>query len=84
MEIEAIIQRIWERVTIYGIKVIATIAVVELADNSVNFVFRPWANASDYWNVWFDLTEKVKKRFDEAGISIPYPQRDIHVYEHKD
>jgi small conductance mechanosensitive channel len=61
-----------------------TIAVVELADNSVNFVFRPWANASDYWNVWFDLTEKVKKRFDEAGISIPYPQRDIHVYEHKD
>ena len=61
-----------------------TIAVVELADNSVNFVFRPWANASDYWNVWFDLTEQVKKRFDEAGISIPYPQRDIHVYEHKD
>jgi small conductance mechanosensitive channel len=96
MEIEAIIQRIWELVTIYGIKVIAasddrvlkdpatTIAVVELADNSVNFVFRPWANASDYWNVWFDLTEQVKKRFDEAGISIPYPQRDIHVYEHKD
>ena len=61
-----------------------TIAVVELADSSVNFVFRPWVNASDYWSVWFDLTEKVKKRFDEAGISIPYPQRDIHVFEHKD
>ena len=61
-----------------------TIAVVELADSSVNFVFRPWVNASDYWNVWFDLTEQVKKRFDEAGISIPYPQRDIHVFEHKD
>jgi small conductance mechanosensitive channel len=59
-----------------------TVAVVELADNSVNFVFRPWVNASDYWSVWFDLTEKVKKRFDEAGISIPYPQRDIHVYQH--
>ena len=61
-----------------------TIAVVELADSSVNFVFRPWVNAADYWNVWFDLTEQVKKRFDEAGISIPYPQRDIHVFEHKD
>lgn len=60
------------------------IAVVELADSSVNFVVRPWVNASDYWDVWFDLTEKVKKRFDEAGISIPFPQRDIHVYEHKD
>ena len=60
------------------------IAVTELADSSVNFVVRPWVNASDYWDVWFDLTEKVKKRFDDAGISIPYPQRDIHVYEHKD
>ena len=61
-----------------------TVAVVELADNSVNFVFRPWVNASDYWSVWFDLTEKVKKRFDEAEISIPYPQRDVHVYQHTD
>jgi small conductance mechanosensitive channel len=61
-----------------------SIAVIELADSSVNFVFRPWVNAADYWNVWFDLTEQVKKRFDEAGISIPYPQRDIHVFEHKD
>ena len=60
------------------------IAVVELADSSVNFVVRPWVNASDYWDVWFDLTEKVKKRFDEAGISIPYPQRDVHVYQHNE
>jgi small conductance mechanosensitive channel len=60
------------------------IAVVELADSSVNFVVRPWVNVSDYWDVWFDFTEKIKKRFDEAGISIPYPQRDIHVYEHKE
>jgi small conductance mechanosensitive channel len=59
------------------------IAVVELAESSVNFVVRPWVNFSDYWDVWFDLTEKVKKRFDEAGISIPFPQRDVHVYEHK-
>ena len=60
------------------------IAVVELADSSVNFVVRPWVNVSDYWDVWFDLTEKVKKRFDEAGISIPFPQRDVHVYQHND
>jgi small conductance mechanosensitive channel len=59
------------------------IAVVELADSSVNFVVRPWVNVSDYWDLWFDLTEKVKKRFDEAGIGIPYPQLDVHVYEHK-
>ena len=59
------------------------IGVVELADSSVNFVVRPWVNLADYWDVWFELTEKVKKRFDEAGISIPFPQRDIHVYEHK-
>ena len=60
------------------------IAVFELADSSVNFFVRPWVNISDYGNLWCDLTEKVKKRFDEAGISIPFPQRDVHVYEHKE
>lgn len=59
------------------------IAVAELADSSVNFYVRPWTNASDYWDFLFDTTEKVKKRFDAEGISIPYPQRDVHVYEHK-
>jgi small conductance mechanosensitive channel len=59
------------------------IAVSELADSSVNFVVRPWVNATDYWNVYFDLTEKVKKRFDAESVSIPFPQRDVHVYEHK-
>ncbi len=59
-----------------------TIAVSELADSSVNFVVRPWVNSADYWGVYFDLTEQIKKRFDEEGIAIPYPQRDIHVYEH--
>ena len=57
-----------------------TIAVSELADSSVNFVLRPWVNTADYWAVYFDLTEKVKKRFDEVGISIPFPQRDVHVH----
>lgn len=59
------------------------IAVVELADSSVNFVVRPWVQANDYWNVYFDATERIKKKFDAAGISIPFPQRDVHVYEHK-
>ena len=57
-----------------------TIAVSELADSSVNFVLRPWVNTADYWAVYFDLTERVKKRFDEVGISIPFPQRDIYVH----
>jgi small conductance mechanosensitive channel len=58
------------------------IAMVELADSSVNFVVRPWVNASDYWGVYMDTTEKIKKAFDANGISIPYPQRDVHVYKH--
>jgi small conductance mechanosensitive channel len=60
------------------------IALVELADSSVNFVVRPWVKAADYWNVYFDVTENIKKRFDGAGITIPYPQRDVHIYEHKE
>ena len=60
-----------------------TVAVVELADSSVNFVVRPWVNAADYWGVYFEMTETIKKRFDEEGISIPFPQRDVHLYEHK-
>lgn len=55
------------------------IAVSELADSSVNFVVRPWVNSGDYWGVKFDLTEKIKLAFDEAGISIPYPQMDLHL-----
>ncbi len=59
------------------------IVVGELADNSVNFFVRVWVNSADYWNVYFDANEAVKLRMDEAGIGIPYPQRDIHLYEHK-
>jgi small conductance mechanosensitive channel len=57
------------------------IAVSELADSSVNFVVRPWSKTDDYWSVRFDLIEAVKKRFDKEGISIPFPQRDVHVYQ---
>ncbi|MCB1792690.1 MAG: mechanosensitive ion channel [Gammaproteobacteria bacterium] len=59
------------------------IAVAELADNSVNFTLRMWVSSSDYWGVYFDTTEIVKLRFDEEGIGIPYPQRDVHIYDHK-
>ncbi len=58
------------------------IAMVELADSSVNFVVRPWVKSSDYWAVYMDTHEAIKKAFDAKGISIPYPQRDVHVYQH--
>ncbi len=55
------------------------IKVHELADSSVNFVCRPWTRTSDYWTVYWDLTQQIKENFDAAGISIPYPQQDVHV-----
>lgn len=57
-----------------------TYQVTELADSSVNFTVRVWVNKEDFWNVYCDLTEQVKKRFDAAGISIPYPQQDVYVH----
>ena len=60
------------------------IAVGELADSSVNFIVRPWVKSGDYWAVFWDLTEKVKLEFDAAGISIPYPQMDVHTPDLKD
>ena len=56
------------------------IVVFELADSSVNFAVRPWVQSADYWNVRCDLVETIKKQFDKNGISIPFPQRDVHVY----
>jgi len=57
------------------------VAVSELGDSSVNFIVRPWVKSSDYWPVLWDLTEKVKLTFDQEGISIPFPQRDVHLYQ---
>lgn len=57
------------------------IRVDELADSSVNFVVRPWSKTGDYWEVRWDLTREIKERFDAAGISIPFPQQDIHVHQ---
>ncbi len=60
---------------------VPVIALSELADSSVNFVVRPWVNSGDYWGVMWDMNEKVKLAFDEAGISIPYPQMDLHLHK---
>ena len=56
----------------------------ELADSSVNFVCRPWAKTPDYWTVYWDVTRTVKERFDAEGISIPFPQRDVHIHQAAD
>lgn len=58
------------------------ILVKELSDSSVVFQVRSWVKGADYWGVYFDVIEAVKKRFDAQGVSIPFPQRDVHVYEH--
>lgn len=55
------------------------VAVSELADSSVNLVVRPWVNSADYWPTRFDLHERIKERFDEEGVGIPFPQMDIHL-----
>jgi len=57
------------------------VAVSELADSSVNFVVRPWVKTADYWDVYWATHEAVKLRFDAAGISIPFPQQDVHMHE---
>ena len=55
------------------------VAVSELADSSVNFVVRPWVNSTDYWDVYFEMTSKIKLALDENDITIPFPQRDIDI-----
>jgi small-conductance mechanosensitive channel len=54
-----------------------------LGESSVDFVVRPWSKTEDYWEVYWDITREVKRRFDEEGISIPFPQRDVHIHHHK-
>ncbi len=60
------------------------IAVGELADSSVNIYVRPWVSTSNYWSVKFDFIEKIKLEFDKNGISIPYPQMDVHIDNEKE
>ena len=54
-----------------------------LGESSVDFIVRPWARTSDYWNVYWAVTRAVKQRFDAEGISIPFPQRDVHLIQEK-
>lgn len=58
------------------------VGLSELGDSSVNFVVRPWVKSADYWDVLFDMNERVKLRFDKEGLSIPYPQQDLHLHSH--
>lgn len=59
----------------------ALIKVHELADSSVNFICRPWVKTEDYWDVYWDITRQVKEQFDREGVSIPFPQRDVHIHQ---
>jgi small conductance mechanosensitive channel len=59
----------------------SVVRVHELADSSVNFVVRPWVKTEDYWDVYWDVTRSVKERFDAEGVSIPFPQRDVHIHQ---
>ncbi len=78
-------QRIMEQVVSEHKKIMKdpepVIRVHELADSSVNFVCRPWVRTDDYWDVYWDLTRSMKERFDKEGISIPFPQRDVHLFQ---
>lgn len=56
----------------------------ELGDSAVNFIVRPWAKTGDYWTVFWEVTAAVKEKFDSAGISFPYPQQDVHLYQVKE
>ncbi len=57
------------------------VGVLEMADSSVNLVVRPWVKTGDYWNVYFALNESIKLRLDREGISIPFPQTDVHLFK---
>lgn len=76
-------KEILERILVADSRVLAdpapVVAVAELADSSVNLVVRPWIKTEDYWQVRFDLLEAIKRELDAAGISIPFPQLDLHM-----
>ncbi|MDD5662745.1 MAG: mechanosensitive ion channel [Victivallaceae bacterium] len=59
----------------------SVVAVLELGDSSINLVVRPWVKTADYWPVLFSVKENIKKRFDAEGITIPFPQQDVHIHK---
>ncbi|MDT8896426.1 mechanosensitive ion channel [Halomonas sp. I1] len=80
------VRRVLEGVVADDARVLAdpapNIRIGSLGDSSVNWIVRPWVNAADYWDVYWEMTEEIKRRFDREGINIPFPQRDVHVYHH--
>ena len=60
------------------------VGVVEYGDSSINLTVRPWCKTDDYWDVFFEINEQMKSALDKKGISIPFPQRDVHLYQHND
>jgi len=59
------------------------VAIANLGDSSVDILLRPWVNTSDYWSTKWELTQKIKEAFDKNKISIPFPQSDVHLFQHK-
>lgn len=59
------------------------IGVSSMAESSIDFAVRPWVNVADYWAVFFDLNEAIKKRIEAEGLTIPFPQRDVHLFKHE-
>lgn len=82
------VRRVLEGVVADDARVLAdpapNIRIGSLGDSSVNWIVRPWVKAADYWDVYWEMTEEIKRRFDREGINIPFPQRDVHVYHHGD
>lgn len=60
------------------------IKIASFGDSAINIICRPWVKTADYWDVYWDMNKRVKRAFDAAGIGIPFPQRDIHIYQHDD
>ena len=58
-----------------------TIGLIEMANSSMNFAFRAWVKVEDYWDLFFELREQIKIRFDEAGVTMPCPQGDVHLFK---
>jgi len=83
-----VVRRVLESVVADDPRVLETpapnIRMNAMGDSCINWIVRPWVKAADYWDVYWEMTEEIKRRCDKEGISIPFPQRDVHVYHHGD
>jgi small conductance mechanosensitive channel len=78
-EVESIFREILESNDQVLSHPVPQIKLHNLGESSVDFIVRPWTRTENYWNVYWDVTREVKRKLDERGISIPFPQRDIHI-----